>query len=172
MGFSPGKTAPRGIALKGRPRVGHIPKDNVRRKRLDGVSEAHEALPDTKICGDARYLPSMSRSHSEFPQNTGAPADLLQRRQHAQSDAKGTEPLHITAYIYVVANPIRTPFQGDFLVRVIPRAEALGSFLFARRALGTRTRKCPNSSVPPGPKAIRPSRRLTIILALMGSAQG
>jgi hypothetical protein len=23
MGFSPGKTAPRGIALKGRPRVGH-----------------------------------------------------------------------------------------------------------------------------------------------------
>src|SRR5580693_1814064 len=31
-----------------------FPKDNVRRKRLDGVSEAHEALPDTKICGDAR----------------------------------------------------------------------------------------------------------------------
>ena len=39
----------------------------------------------------------------------------------------------------------RTPFQGDFLVRVVPRAEALGCFLFARRALGTRTRKCPNS---------------------------
>src|SRR5271169_6431178 len=87
----------------------------------------------------------MSRSHSEFPQNAGAPADLLARRQHAQSDVKGTEPLHITVYIYVVVNAIRTPFQGDFLVRVIPRAEALGCFLFARRALGTRTRKCPNS---------------------------
>jgi hypothetical protein len=44
QGFSPGKTAPRGIALKGRPRSVIIPKDNVRRKRLDGVSEAHEAL--------------------------------------------------------------------------------------------------------------------------------
>src|SRR5271169_3845638 len=91
----------------------------------------------------------MSRSHSEFPQNAGAPADLLARRQHAQSDVKGTEPLHITVYIYVVVNAIRTPFQGDFLVRVVPRAEALaealGCFLFARRALGTRTRKCPNS---------------------------
>ena len=66
----------------------------------------------------------MSRSHSEFPQNAGAPADLLKRRQHAQSDVKGTEPLHITAYIYVVVNAIRTPFQGAFLVRVVPRAEA------------------------------------------------
>ena len=28
---------------------------------------------------------------------------------------------------------------------VVPRVEALGCFLFARRALGTRTRKCPNS---------------------------
>jgi hypothetical protein len=59
---------------------------------------------------------------------------------------KGTEPLHITAYIYVVVNAIRTPFQGDFLLIVVPRAEALGCFLFARRALGTRTRKCPNCS--------------------------
>jgi hypothetical protein len=33
---------------------GFIPKDNVRRKRFDGVSGAHEALPDTKICGDAQ----------------------------------------------------------------------------------------------------------------------
>jgi hypothetical protein len=54
--------------------------------------------------------------------------------------------LHITAYIYVVVHAIRTRFQGDFLVRVVPRAEALGCFLFARRALGTRTRRCPNSS--------------------------
>ena len=44
---------------------------------------------------------------------------------------KGTEPLHTTAYIYVVVHAIRTPFQGDFLVRVVPRAEALGCFLFA-----------------------------------------
>src|SRR5438105_9266911 len=28
--------------------------------------------------------------------------------------------------IYVISNAIRTPFQGDFLVRVDPRAEALG----------------------------------------------
>ena len=42
--------------------------------------------------------------------------------------------------------PIRTPFQGDFLVRVVPRAEALGCSLFALRAIGTRTRKCPNST--------------------------
>ena len=41
--------------------------------------------------------------------------------------------------------PFGRPFRGDFLVRVVPRAEALGCFLFARRALGTRTRKCPNS---------------------------
>jgi hypothetical protein len=60
--------------------------------------------------------------------------------------------MHITAYIYVVVNAIRTPFQGDFLVRVVPRAEALGCFLFARRALGTRTRKCPNSR--PGTKCL------------------
>jgi hypothetical protein len=88
MGFSPGKTAPRGIALKGRPRSVIIPKDNVRRKRLDGVSEAHEAL--------------------------GAPADLLYRRQHAQSDVKGTEPLHTTAYIYVVVNAISDALSGRF----------------------------------------------------------
>jgi hypothetical protein len=31
-----------------------------------------------------------------------------------------------------------------------PGAEALGCFLFARRALGTRTRKCPNSRCPSG----------------------
>jgi hypothetical protein len=31
-----------------------FPKITFVRKRLDGVSEAHEALPDTKICGDAR----------------------------------------------------------------------------------------------------------------------
>ena len=28
--------------------------------------------------------------------------------------------MHTTAYIYVVANAIRTPFQGDFLVRAFP----------------------------------------------------
>src|SRR5580698_2317492 len=53
----------------------------------------------------------------------------------------------------------RTPFQGDFLVRVVPRAEALGCFQFARRALGTRTRKCPNSS--PGTSCLA-----TIVLSL------
>ena len=29
---------------------------NQMRKGLDGVSEAHEALPDPKICGDARLI--------------------------------------------------------------------------------------------------------------------
>ena len=29
---------------------------------------------------------------------------------------------------------VRTPFQGDFVVRVVPRAEALGYSLFALRA--------------------------------------
>src|SRR5207302_6011608 len=43
--------------------------------------------------------------------------------------------------IYVISNAIRTPFQGDFLVRVDPRAEALGCFLCALRAIGTHTRK-------------------------------
>jgi hypothetical protein len=37
--------------------------------------------------------------------------------------------------------PTRTPFQGDFVVGVVPRAEALGCSLFALRAIGTRTRK-------------------------------
>ena len=41
--------------------------------------------------------------------------------------------------------PVRTPFQGDFLLCVVPRAEALGCSLFALRAIGTRTRKRPNS---------------------------
>src|SRR5438132_8750062 len=39
---------------------------------------------------------------------------------------------------YVISNAIRTPFQGDFLVRVDPRAEALGlefgHFAIAQRA--------------------------------------
>ena len=37
--------------------------------------------------------------------------------------------------------PVRPPFQGDSVVRVVPRAEALGYSLFALRA----TPKCPNS---------------------------
>jgi hypothetical protein len=41
---------------------------------------------------------------------------------------------------------VRTPFQGDFVVRIVPRAEALGCFLLALQAIGTHMRKCPNSS--------------------------
>ena len=52
--------------------------------------------------------------------------------------------------------PIRTPFQGDFLVRVVPRAEALGCSLFALRAIGTCTRKCPNSTAQKGLGKPRP----------------
>ena len=97
---------PGGIALQGRPSVGHYSQ----------------------------------RSHSEFPQNAGPPAEFLSRRQHGQSGVKGTEPSYITTHPYVVVSAIRTPLQGDFLGRVVPRAEAaLGCFLFALRALGTRT---------------------------------
>jgi hypothetical protein len=53
MGFQPWEDVPRESHQGGRV-PGIIPKDNVRRKRLDGVSEAHEALPDTKVCGNAR----------------------------------------------------------------------------------------------------------------------
>jgi hypothetical protein len=41
--------------------------------------------------------------------------------------------------------PFGRPFRAISLCVFVPRAEALGCFLFARRALGTRTRKCPNS---------------------------
>jgi hypothetical protein len=48
-------------------------------------------------------------------------------------------------------------------VRVFPRAgawaEALGCFLFARRALETRTRKCPNSRPVVLTPGISPLRR-------------
>jgi hypothetical protein len=35
----------------------------------------------------------------------------------------------------VESDSIRTPFQGEFIVRVVPRAEALGYSLFALRAM-------------------------------------
>ena len=45
--------------------------------------------------------------------------------------------------------PFGRPFRAISLCVSFPRAEApaeaLGCFLFARRALGTRIRKCPNS---------------------------
>jgi hypothetical protein len=43
MGFSPGKTSPRGIALKGRPNVVIIPKDSVRRN-VESDSMAFQKL--------------------------------------------------------------------------------------------------------------------------------
>jgi hypothetical protein len=47
----------------------------------------------------------------------------------------------ITTYLCVGGqSPVRTPFQGDSVVCVVPRAEALGYSLFALRA----TAKCPN----------------------------
>ena len=53
---------------------------------------------------------------SLFPKITFVESDSmafqkLTKLLHAQSDVKGTEPLYITAYIYVVVNAIRTPFQ-------------------------------------------------------------
>src|SRR5438105_109979 len=53
----------------------------------------------------------------------------------------------ITTYLYVLINAIRTPFQGGFLVRAAPRAEALGCSLSALRAIGAGPRKSPNSIV-------------------------
>src|SRR5438128_5156115 len=62
--------------------------------------------------------------------------------------------------IYVISNAIRTPFQGDFLVRVDPRAEALGCFLCALRAIGTHTRKSPNYRARAGtPAPVRSTPR-------------
>jgi len=61
----------------------------------------------------------------------------------AQFRAKETRPSNVTTTFCVPGqSPVRTPFQGDSLVRVIPRAEALGYSLIALRA----TAKCPNSS--------------------------
>jgi hypothetical protein len=62
----------------------------------------------------------------------------------AQFRAKETRPSNVTTTYFCVPgqSPFRTPLQGDSLVRVIPRAEALGYPLIARRA----TAKCPNSS--------------------------
>jgi hypothetical protein len=37
----------------------------------------------------------------------------------------------------VESDSILTPFQGEFSVRVVPRAEALGYFLFALRAIAS-----------------------------------
>ena len=44
---------------------------------------------------------------------------------------KGTEPWHITTYLYVVVNAIRPPFQGDSSEGRLPRAEAPGLFYFS-----------------------------------------
>jgi hypothetical protein len=56
--------------------AGIIPRDNVGRKRLDGVSEAHEALSDMKICGDAR------------PERKAVPASLLKTVANCGSVAR------------------------------------------------------------------------------------
>ena len=99
---------PGGIALQGRPSVGH--KVSLR------ISSARRS---------ARRV-------------------FVEKDSVDNQVRKGTEPSHVTTHLYVVINAIRTPLQGDFYGRVVPRAEALGCFLFARRALGTLTRKCPN----------------------------
>src|SRR5438132_4634165 len=69
--------------------------------------------------------------------------------------------------IYVISNAIRTPFQGDFLVRVDPRAEALGCFLCALRAIGTHTRKSPNYRV--GKADTYPVRTLIPLGMILGN---
>src|ERR1700757_1483534 len=60
--------------------------------------------------------------------------------------------------------PSRTPFQGDFVVGVVPRAEALGCSLFALQAIGTRTftpHRAPWRGLPGGH---RDPRRLPTIV--------
>jgi hypothetical protein len=52
---------------------------------------------------------------------------------------------------------VRTPLQGDFVARVVPRAEARGCSLFALRAIGTRTR---NVQTPGGLLPVSGSRAL------------
>jgi hypothetical protein len=48
--------------------LGIVPKDNIRRKRLDGISEAHEAIPKFAV---------MLSLIGNVGQNAGAAADAL-----------------------------------------------------------------------------------------------
>ena len=66
--------------------------------------------------------------------------------------------------------PSRTPFQGDFFVGVDPRAEALGCSRFALRAIGIRTRECPNSRSPSGGKSAACSLNIHGQLPDLGSS--
>jgi hypothetical protein len=49
----------------------------------------------------------------------------------------------------VESDSIRTPFQGDYVACLVPRAEALGCSLFALRAIEMHMRKCVGVATTP-----------------------
>ena len=117
MGSSPGKTSPNRLALKGRP-------------SRDGLQRNSMLL---------FYWMSQSLAHLIV---------------HAVFSTKDRRPLvhseEIRIEIYVGIMPCtRPPFSGRFpgagRSQGFSLAEALGCFVFALRAIGTQTRKCPDS---------------------------
>jgi hypothetical protein len=114
---SPGLEAWEGLRKEDRPERAAdfralFSRDNLRQKQLDGISQTTNLF--------------------------------WYKNLRAQLGPRETGPSNvITTYFRVPGQfPVRTPFQGDSVVRVIPRAEALGYSLIALRA----TAKCPNSS--------------------------
>jgi hypothetical protein len=112
----PGKAYGKKIALKGRPTSGRYSQE----------------------------VTFVKRASMAFRELTNL---FWYKNLRAHFGAKATEPSNVlTTYLCVGSqSPVRTPFQGDFVVRVVPRAEALGYSLFALRAMA----KYPNS----GPRA-------------------
>jgi hypothetical protein len=113
---SPGLEAWEGLRKENRPERGAefgalFSRDNLCQKQLDGISETTNLF--------------------------------WYKNLRAQLGAKETRPSNvITTYFCVPGqSPVRTPFQGDSVVRVVPRAEALGYSLIALRAAA----KCPDS---------------------------
>jgi hypothetical protein len=78
-----------------------------------------------------RFFKYTRRFRSEFPQNAGTLADLSARRPHAQLAANRTG-----------ASALRNQLTLRFMW--FPRPEGLGYPVFALRAIGARSRKCPN----------------------------
>ena len=74
---------------------------------------------------------------TEEPRASALGTLTLETRPEGAADCRSLFP----KTTIVESDSILTPFQGEFAVRVVPRAEALGYFLFALRA----TVKRPNS---------------------------
>jgi hypothetical protein len=93
-----------------------------------------------------RFFKYTRRFRSEFPQNAGTLADLSARRPHAQLAANrtGASALRNKLTIRFKLNRDSAALSGRFSLYVVPRPEGLGYPVFALRAIGARSRKCPN----------------------------